>query len=204
MDRAPRRVVFEDGGDGDLGVVERVLDQPPAALRAVDAALRLGVHHPPAGAGLEGQVDADAAQLAGLAAAAGGGWPRAAPSSRFRRRACVGLMARQGRCVVEAGVRGAASRAARKHAEALVCPPASFPWPPFRSVSLSPVSFSSPGHVRPRADSGRCAGPAGQWRVSRSGAVRRAACRSRQAEKAYRSPMSVSALDTRSPGERTG
>ncbi len=98
--------------------------------------------------------------------------------------------------------RGVAGR--EQHAEALVCPPASFLWPPFRSMSLSPVSFSLPGYVRPRADSGRCAGPAGQWRVSRSGAVRRAACRSRQAEKAYRSPMSVSALDTRSPGERTG
>ena len=68
--RALQGVVFEDGGDGDLGAVQGVLDQPPAALRAVDAALRLGVHHPPAGAGIEGQVDTDAAQLARLAGAA--------------------------------------------------------------------------------------------------------------------------------------
>ena len=61
---------FEDGGDRDVGVVERVLDQPPAALRALDGALRFGVDHPPAGAGIEGQVDADAAQLAAFAGAA--------------------------------------------------------------------------------------------------------------------------------------
>ena len=62
--RALQGVVFEDGGDGDLGAVQGVLDQPPAALRAVDAALRLGVHHPPAGAGIEGQVDTDSTACA--------------------------------------------------------------------------------------------------------------------------------------------
>ena len=71
----------------------------------------------------------------------GGQWP----SSRFRRRACVGVMARQGRCVAEVGVRDAASRGRRRHAEAWGCPPASFPWPPFGSDSLSSVPPPLPG-----------------------------------------------------------
>ena len=89
-----------------------------------------------------------------------------------------GVMARQGRCVAEAGVRDAASRAASKHAEAWVCPPASFPWPPFGSDSLSSVPPPLPGvpFVRAptpggaagrRPDVGRCASgrnaPAGSF-----------------------------------------
>ena len=54
-------------------------------------------------------------------------------------------MARRGRCVAEAGVRDAASRAASKHAEAWVCPPASFPWPPLGADSLSSVPPPLPG-----------------------------------------------------------
>ena len=83
-------------------------------------------------------------------------------------------MARQGRCVAEAGVRDAASRAASRHAEAWVCPPASFPWPPLGSDSLSSVPPPLPGFGRPRADSGRRAGPqagCGGW--GQSGATRR-------------------------------
>ena len=67
------------------------------------------------------------------------------PSSRFRRRACVGVVARQGRCVAEAGVRDAASCGRMQHAEAWVCPPASFPLPPFGSDSLSSVPLPPPG-----------------------------------------------------------
>ncbi len=90
-------------------------------------------------------------------------------------------MARQGRCVAKAGVRDAA-RAARKHAETWVCPPASCSLPPLRSASLSPAPLPLPGVRRPRADSGRRAGPAGRWRVSTSGAVRRAAFASTRSE----------------------
>ena len=54
-------------------------------------------------------------------------------------------MARQDRCVAEAGVRDAASRAASTHAEAWVWPPATLPWPPFRSDSLSSVPPPLPG-----------------------------------------------------------
>ncbi len=56
-----------------------------------------------------------------------------------------GVMARQGRCVAEAGVRDAASCGRMQHAEAWVCPPASFPWPPFGSASLSPAPLPLPG-----------------------------------------------------------
>ena len=56
-----------------------------------------------------------------------------------------GVMARQGRCVAKAGVRNAAARAASKHAEAWVCPPASCFLPPFRSASLSPAPLPLPG-----------------------------------------------------------
>ena len=58
-------------------------------------------------------------------------------------------MARQGRCVAEAGVKDAASRAASKYAEAWVCPPASFPSPPLGSDSLSPVPPPLPGFRSP-------------------------------------------------------
>ena len=47
--------------------------------------------------------------------------------------------------MAEAGVRDAASRAASKHAEAWVCPPASYPWPPLGSDSLSSVPLPLPG-----------------------------------------------------------
>ena len=83
-------------------------------------------------------------------------------------------MARQGRCVAEAGVRDAASRIASKHAEAWVCPPALFPWPPLGSDSLSSVPPPLPGFRSWRADSGRRAGPqagCGGW--GQSGATRR-------------------------------
>ncbi len=85
-----------------------------------------------------------------------------------------GVMARQGRCVAEAGVRDAASRVASKHAEAWVCPPASLPWPPLGSDSLSSVPPPLPGFRSWRADSGRRAGPqagCGGW--GQSGATRR-------------------------------
>ncbi|MCY4372584.1 MAG: hypothetical protein OXC31_02350, partial [Spirochaetaceae bacterium] len=58
------RVLVEHRGDGDLGRVQRVLEQPPAAPRAVDAALIAGVHEAPARAGIDGQVHADTEQLA--------------------------------------------------------------------------------------------------------------------------------------------
>ncbi len=61
------RVLVEHCGDGDLRGVQRVLEQPPAPPRAVDAALIAGVHEAAAGAGIDGQVHADAEQLALLA-----------------------------------------------------------------------------------------------------------------------------------------
>ena len=67
---AVSRVLFEHRGDGDLGSAERVLEQPPAAPRAVDAALIAGVHEAPARTGINGQVHADTEQLALLADAA--------------------------------------------------------------------------------------------------------------------------------------
>ena len=105
-----------------------------------------------------------------------------------------GVMARQGRCVAEAGVRDAASRVASRHAEAWVCPPASFPWPPFGSDSLSSVPLPLPGvpFVRAptpggaagrRPDVGRCASgrnaPAGSFATgpSDSRRYRRGCCR---------------------------
>ena len=58
------RVLVEHRGDGGLRAVERVLKQPPAAPRAVDAALIAGVHEAPARAGINGQIHADTEQLA--------------------------------------------------------------------------------------------------------------------------------------------
>lgn len=57
--------ILEDAAapDGELDVVERVVEQPPGTLGAVGAALVPGLDHPAAGAGLDGQVDADTAQL---------------------------------------------------------------------------------------------------------------------------------------------
>ena len=63
-------VLFKHGGDGNLGVVEPVLEQPPAAPCAMGAALVAGVHQAAASVGLDRQVDADAQQLALLADAA--------------------------------------------------------------------------------------------------------------------------------------
>ncbi len=65
--------------------------------------------------------------------------PPAAGVEPLQASSVCGVMARQGRCVAEAGVRDAASRAASKHAEAWVCPPASFPGPPLGSDSWSSV-----------------------------------------------------------------
>ena len=106
-----------------------------------------------------------------------------------------GVMARQGRCVAKAGVRDAASRAASKHAEAWVCPPASCFLPPFRSASLSPAPLPLPG-VRSSARRLREARRAGRPMEgvdvgcgAAGGLLRR-----RGLEKAYRSSLSVSAM----------
>ena len=107
-----------------------------------------------------------------------------------------GVMARKGRCVAKAGVRDAA-RAASKHAEAWVCPPASCFLPPFRSASLSPAPLPPPGYVRPRANSGRRAGPAGHGECRRRVRCAGRRLRRRGLEKACRSSLSVSALDNR-------
>ena len=78
-------------------------------------------------------------------AVSGGTCGRTAAVEPLQASSVCGVMARQGRCVAEAGVRDAASRAASKHAEAWVCPPASFPWPPLGSDSLSSVPPPLPG-----------------------------------------------------------
>ena len=64
------RALFEHCGDRDLGVVEPVLEQPPAAPGAMDTALVAAVRQATAGAGLDRQVDADVQQLTLLADAA--------------------------------------------------------------------------------------------------------------------------------------
>ena len=61
---AVSRVLFKHRGGGDLRNVERVLEQPPAAPRALDAAQVAGVHEAPARAGIDRQIHADTEQLA--------------------------------------------------------------------------------------------------------------------------------------------
>ena len=73
-----------------------------------------------------------------------------------------GVVARQGRCVAEAGVRDTASRAARMNAEALVCPPAAF-------VARSAFSPGGPFVCAPTP--GGAPGRQAGWRVSKSGAA---------------------------------
>ena len=95
------------------------------------------------------------------ATAAGGAWAAGGAVQPVQASSVCGVMARQGRCVANAGVRGAAPRAAMAQVEALVCPPASFPLPPFRSDPLSPVSSPSPG-VRSSARRLRSSAPSRQ------------------------------------------
>ena len=82
--------VFEQGGDGGLGLVEGVLQEPRPAVVAVDAAAALGPDEAPAGAGLDGQVDARAQQLAACRKTTGRPSPQVLPGAPRRRRARSG------------------------------------------------------------------------------------------------------------------
>ena len=65
-------------------------------------------------------------------------------------------------------------RAASKHAAAWVCPPASFPWPPLGSDSLSSVPLPPPGSRSCAPTPGGAPGPqAGGGGWGQSGATRR-------------------------------
>ncbi len=57
---------FKQCGHGDLGRVERVVEEPPPALVAGVAALATARYPPAAGPGLDGQVDAAAQHLAAV------------------------------------------------------------------------------------------------------------------------------------------